>query len=311
MASEIYWRGTFSGVTDYVTIRSVARQYWNTSGTPAFENLTVANWGNYAIALTETPASSYFYVGTWPATLTTSAFYWVDVFRQLGAAPAIGDSLLGTLLGYWDGTTFKPWADDLANWLGVLPLALSSQQVQAVIPSSTVVASVSGAVGSVTADVGITQAGADKVWSSATRTLTAFGTLVADVATAVWGAAARTLTAFGFSVTVGTNNDKTGYALTSAYDPAKTAAQAGDAMTLTAAERTAVANALLDLADSIEAGLPVRGTLRLIAAACAGKSSGFPGATDSYRNAVADTKARITATTDADGNRTAIIWDIT
>ena len=36
-------------------------------------------------------------------------------------------------------------------------------------------------------------------------------------------------------VTVGTNNDKTGYALTSAYDPAKTAAQAGDAMTLTAA----------------------------------------------------------------------------
>jgi hypothetical protein len=32
-----------------------------------------------------------------------------------------------------------------------------------------------------------------------------------------------------------TNNDKTGYALTSGYDPAKTAAQAGDAMTLTAA----------------------------------------------------------------------------
>ncbi len=32
-----------------------------------------------------------------------------------------------------------------------------------------------------------------------------------------------------------TNNDKTGYALTAAYDPAKTAAQAGNAMTLTAA----------------------------------------------------------------------------
>ncbi len=31
------------------------------------------------------------------------------------------------------------------------------------------------------------------------------------------------------------NNDKTGYALTAAYDPAKTAAQAGNAMTLTAA----------------------------------------------------------------------------
>jgi hypothetical protein len=38
------------------------------------------------------------------------------------------------------------------------------------------------------------------VWASATRTLSSFGTLVADVATAVWGAAARTLTAFGFTV---------------------------------------------------------------------------------------------------------------
>ena len=80
-----------------------------------------------------------------------------------------------------------------------------------------------GSVGSVTADVGITQAGADKVWASVsrtltsfgtlttdtatavsasgTRTLTSFGTLVADVVTAVWGAASRTLSAFGFTVT--------------------------------------------------------------------------------------------------------------
>jgi hypothetical protein len=34
-----------------------------------------------------------------------------------------------------------------------------------------------------------------------------------DPATLVWAAGTRTLTAFGFSVTVGTNNDKTGYAL--------------------------------------------------------------------------------------------------
>lgn len=80
------------------------------------------------------------------------------------------------------------------------------------------------------------------VWTSGTRTLSSFGTLVADVVTAVWAATTRTLSAFGFSVTVATNNDKTGYALTSAYDPAKTAAQAGDAMTLTTGERTAVAN---------------------------------------------------------------------
>lgn len=35
------------------------------------------------------------------------------------------------------------------------------------------------------------------VWASGTRTLTSFGTLVADVATAVWAAGTRTLTTFG------------------------------------------------------------------------------------------------------------------
>jgi len=47
------------------------------------------------------------------------------------------------------------------------------------------------------------------VWASATRTLTSFGTLVADVATAVWGAAARTLTAFGFTVNTNANATET------------------------------------------------------------------------------------------------------
>lgn len=62
------------------------------------------------------------------------------------------------------------------------------------------------------------------VWASGTRTLTSFGTLVADAATAVWAAATRTLSAFAFTPS-----------LDPAYDAAKTAAQAGDAMTLTAA----------------------------------------------------------------------------
>jgi len=38
-----------------------------------------------------------------------------------------------------------------------------------------------------------------------------------DPASLVWGATTRTLTAFGFSVTVGTNNDKTGYTLSQAF----------------------------------------------------------------------------------------------
>ncbi len=47
------------------------------------------------------------------------------------------------------------------------------------------------------------------VWASATRTLSSYGTLVADVATAVWGAAARTLTAFGFTVDTNANATET------------------------------------------------------------------------------------------------------
>lgn len=59
---------------------------------------------------------------------------------------------------------------------------------------------------------------AQNVWEYATRTLSSFGTLVADVATAVWGAAERTLSAFAFTVTVGTNNDKTGYTASTVSD---------------------------------------------------------------------------------------------
>ncbi len=79
-----------------------------------------------------------------------------------------------------------------------------------------------------------------------------YGTLVADIATSVWGAVTRTLTAASDSAGVSTLltriasvltittgkvdvNDKTDFSLAPAYDAAKTAAQAGDAMTLTAA----------------------------------------------------------------------------
>lgn len=193
------------------------------------------------------------------------------------------------------------------------------------------------------------QAAADKVWASASRTLTSFGTLIADIWAAVidssgvttllsrltagraanldnldvavstrsshteadvWSNVTRTLTAFGFNVTVGTNNDKTGYALTAVYDPAKTAAQASDAMTLTTGERNSIADTTLDRADAIEIGLTLRQALRLAVAALAGKLSGAATTTVTIRNAVVDSKDRIVATVDADGNRSAITTDV-
>lgn len=68
---------------------------------------------------------------------------------------------------------------------------------------------------------------------------------------------------------------------------------------------------LLDAANTIETGLTVRGALRLALAALAGKLSGAGSGTEVYRNAVGDSKDRITATVTSAGNRTAITTDAT
>ncbi len=64
------------------------------------------------------------------------------------------------------------------------------------------------------------------------------------------------------------------------------------------------AAALLDLADAVETGLTVRGAFRLALAALAGKLSGANTSTTTIRNAVADDKDRIIATTDQTGRVT-------
>jgi len=71
------------------------------------------------------------------------------------------------------------------------------------------------------------------------------------------------------------------------------------------------ADALLDRTNAIETGLTLRQAQRLIAAASAGKLSGAATTTIVIRNAVQDSKARITATVDPDGNRSAITSDVT
>ncbi len=66
--------------------------------------------------------------------------------------------------------------------------------------------------------------------------------------------------------------------------------------------------ALLDDANAVETGLTVRGALRLALSALAGKLSGANTSTSTFRNAVADSKNRIVATTDATG-RTSVSTD--
>lgn len=69
-------------------------------------------------------------------------------------------------------------------------------------------------------------------------------------------------------------------------------------------------DSILDSADSIETGLTVRGALRIITAALSGKLSGAGTTTVVIRN-YGDTKNRITATVDTDGNRTDVTTDVT
>ena len=82
----------------------------------------------------------------------------------------------------------------------------------------------------------------------------------------------------------------------------------GDAMTLTSGERDSVADALLDRSNAVETGWTLRKVLRIIAAALAGKVSGAGTTEPVFRN-LADTKDRITATVDEDGNRSDITLD--
>lgn len=71
-----------------------------------------------------------------------------------------------------------------------------------------------------------------------------------------------------------------------------------------------VPDAMLDQSNGVETGLTVRGALRLALSALAGKLSGANTNTSTFRNAVADSKNRIVADTDATG-RTSVTTDTT
>jgi len=140
---------------------------------------------------------------------------------------------------------------DVNLWLGSAPLALSSQRVQVLV----------GAMAdNVVSAAAFAQGAADKVWATTARTLTSFGTLVADVATAVWAAGSRTLSAFGFSVTVGTNNDKTGYALTVTPPTATQNADAVLGRPLSAVEGSAVFRSLAGAIAKLVNKVDIAGT---------------------------------------------------
>ncbi len=142
-----------------------------------------------------------------------------------------------------------------------------------------------------------------------------FSTDILDVSvTQVNGSAVNNLVSGRFDASVGAM--ATGVITAAAHaagaiDATAIAADAIGASELAADAANEIADALLDRAAAVETGLTVRQALRLIAAANAAKLSGAATTTITIRNAVADSKDRIVATVDSDGNRSAITYDLT
>lgn len=178
------------------------------------------------------------------------------------------------------------------------PVALAADVVTAAAIANGAIDAATFAAGAVDATA-FAQGAADKVWATAARALTdkaGFALAAAEYTALVnliydeLTAEARTAGSYGQLL-----KDNLNAAIT-------TRAVAGDAMALTVAAVDAVHD------DVYEGTLTLRQIVRIVLAAVAGKSSGFPTGPAVYRDA-ADLKARITATVDADGNRSAVTVD--
>jgi hypothetical protein len=205
---------------------------------------------------------------------TDAGFYAAGSFYMVGIASITVD---GQTVNFWAATFFiGPAQANVTQWKGTDAATVDTNGYPVVTVKDGTgqgeVLTTSGAVDLVTTATNLTNAG---------------GLTQADVRTAVGLASANLDTQL-------TAIDD----LLDAEIPALTAAVA------------ALPTSILDLAAGVETGVTPRQALRLILAALAGKLSGAATTTVVVRN-VGDTKARITATVDADGNRTAMALDAT
>ncbi len=187
------------------------------------------------------------------------------------------------------------------DWGDVANKTTTNALTGTTIATSQVVASVTGAVGSVTgltaSDVGAIKAKTDNLPAAPASTTNITAGTITTVTNLTNAPTAGDFTAtmktsLNAATPAVTVSDKTGFSLSSAGN-------------------NSVADAYLNRADGIEVGLTPRQAERLNVAAAAGKLSGAATSTVVIRNAVADSKDRITATVDSSGNRTAVTTDVT
>jgi len=235
---------------------------------------------------------------------------------------------------------------DLQQWIGTAPLGLSAQKVQGhtVTHAAGAIDAAAIGTGAIDADAiaadAITaakiatdaigadefaQAAADKVWSSAARTLTAFST---GLALSVWDVLETAIIAassIGLKVKNNLDAAITSRPAAADYTAGRAAnldnlnaavasrAAPGDAMDLVAGavDAAALAADAVDeiLDEPVEGATTMRQMLRLYASMMLAKASGGGTVTLTFRD-LADTKARVTMTVNTTtGDRSAVVLD--
>lgn len=269
-----------------------------------------------------------------PAVFTMAAkdnisFFVPSNTRFVGGTPqtakdlgAINVTNLNTLSGHDPGGTLASTTNITAaagcavSSIGANAITATSIAADAItdakVASDVTIASVTGAVGSVTGAVGsVTGNVGGSVASVVGLTPSNLDATISSRASAanlaiVAGYVDTEITTLQASVDDLPTNSELATALGTADDVVLAAIAA---LTIPTAAQNAAA--LMDLSNGVETGLTPRQAMRLMVAAAAGKLSGAATTTIVIRNAVADSKDRITATVDTNGNRSAITLDLT
>lgn len=119
MAGEIQVPLNATGWTVYALVRNTVGQPYRTD-TQAFGDYVTAQLANYAISLTEQGTASQYYVGTMPA--VAAGVYTLTLYRQSGASPAEGDTVVGHGSIEWDGSAVVPLSSRLPTSSYTAPL---------------------------------------------------------------------------------------------------------------------------------------------------------------------------------------------
>ncbi len=111
MGKEIQIPLAETGATLYAIVRNTVGDAANVVG-EAFVEYATASLGSFDIPLTEEGTASRYYAADFPTWITKGRYY-VTIYKQAGAAPAEGDTLLGHGIIDWTGTAVLSPADTI------------------------------------------------------------------------------------------------------------------------------------------------------------------------------------------------------